>query len=318
MTDIKLTLGAFEFARFEVPETITFGGDQQLTIHQLVGGTRIIDAMGETPLPLKWSGHLVGASALDRALYLDRLRKAGNALALTWSELSFTVVIKTFECSFVRSYRLQYSITCEVVADRTSPITTITAPSFEQAVADDQATADALAARIGNNPLVNAVAAVRTALGTINNLVTAARSEINAVLQPIQDARGAVSALLTEAAGTLQSVSTVGGVFPNNPIAAQANNLSGQIAGFVDQANLVALDRTLGRMANNLSQVTAGTKSVTVAGGNLFAIAATEYGDPMGWTALAVANRMTDPQIAGLATLEVPPFTNDTGGILNA
>ena len=54
--DTVLTLGDFEFARYEIPEQITFGGDQRLVVHELVGGTRVIDAMGRADAPLEWSG----------------------------------------------------------------------------------------------------------------------------------------------------------------------------------------------------------------------------------------------------------------------
>jgi hypothetical protein len=51
-----LTLGDFTFARYEIPERIPFGGDQQLNVHKLVGGVRVIDALGADPMPIEWSG----------------------------------------------------------------------------------------------------------------------------------------------------------------------------------------------------------------------------------------------------------------------
>jgi nucleoid-associated protein YgaU len=48
------------------------------------------------------------------------------------------------------------------------------------------------------------------------------------------------------------------------------------------------------------------SKTVVQAGGNLFAMAAREYGDPLLWTRIAAANGLYDPEIQGLATLVVP------------
>ena len=57
---------------------------------------------------------------------------------------------------------------------------------------------------------------------------------------------------------------------------------------------------------------------ITVAGGNLFQIAAEHYGDAMGWVQIAQANGLTDPQIKGVTTLYIPDFNGDTSGVWNA
>jgi hypothetical protein len=317
MSDTVLKLGEFEFSRFEIPEVIAFGGDQQIVVHKMVGGTRIIDAMGEDPLALEWSGYLVGSTALDRALFLDGLRRAGNELALTWSRLSYTVVVKTLRCEFVRSYRIPYKITCEVVRDETAPIRALVDPSPEQVVSDDLDTANGLAGSIGDATLSGLMGGLDSAIAAVGNLATAAQSVLDTVLLPIEAVRSRVGVLLASTSATIENVSTLGGILPGNRLTTQVANLTGQIAAVSQQPILVSLDRTLGRMANNIAAINGGTKTITVGGGNLFALAATEYGDPMGWTALAVANRLDDPELAGIATLSVPPFTNDTGGVLN-
>ncbi|MES9433662.1 hypothetical protein ABEQ67_12180, partial [Cutibacterium acnes] len=78
------------------------------------------------------------------------------------------------------------------------------------------------------------------------------------------------------------------------------------------------MDVTLGRMGKNLGSINSGTKTVTQAGGNLYRVAANEYGDPMGWTALAAANGRTDPQLTGVNTIVVPPLNQTPNGVLNA
>jgi len=132
--DTTLTLGNFTFARYEIPEHIPFGGEQTLAVHKLVGGVRVIDAMGAAPAPIEWSGFFVGDAALERALYIDGLRKAGKPLPLLWSELSFNVLIQSFHCEFKRFYRIPYRIVCEVVEDLTAPVNVIAAPSADQLI----------------------------------------------------------------------------------------------------------------------------------------------------------------------------------------
>jgi hypothetical protein len=53
--------------------------------------------------------------------------------------------------------------------------------------------------------------------------------------------------------------------------------------------------------------VSRGTKEVTLAGGNLFRVAAEQYGDALAWTRIAAANGMTDPFFDDTRTLKVPP-----------
>jgi hypothetical protein len=47
---VTLTLGGVVFADFEIPDSISSGGEQMLTVHKLPGGNRIIDALGHALL----------------------------------------------------------------------------------------------------------------------------------------------------------------------------------------------------------------------------------------------------------------------------
>lgn len=59
-------------------------------------------------------------------------------------------------------------------------------------------------------------------------------------------------------------------------------------------------------------------KTITVAGGNLFAIAAQELGDATQWNRIARLNGMSDPMIIGIVDLVIPPIDANAGngGIL--
>ena len=57
---------------------------------------------------------------------------------------------------------------------------------------------------------------------------------------------------------------------------------------------------------------------VTVAGGNLFALAAQYLGDATQWNRIAILNGISDPFITGIVTLKLPSFNANAGngGIL--
>ena len=56
--------------------------------------------------------------------------------------------------------------------------------------------------------------------------------------------------------------------------------------------------------------------TLTVTGGNLFALAAQQYGDFTGWWLIAQANGLTDPQITGRVVVTIPPWNPAlTGGL---
>ena len=55
-------------------------------------------------------------------------------------------------------------------------------------------------------------------------------------------------------------------------------------------------------------------KKITVAGGNLFQIAAQYLGDATQWSRIAALNAISDPIITGLVTLTIPAVSPQAGG----
>jgi hypothetical protein len=57
---------------------------------------------------------------------------------------------------------------------------------------------------------------------------------------------------------------------------------------------------------------------ITVAGGNLFRIAAEQLGDATQWNRIASLNGLTDFMLTGVVTLKIPPAVPNSGngGIL--
>src|SRR5574340_667586 len=259
--DTTLVLGDFQFASVEIPERIVFGGDQKLVTHELVGGQRIIDAMGRSDMPLEWSGMLLGVNALERARYLDGLRVAGKELLLTWSEFSYFVVVQSFRCTFERSYKLPYSITCIVVEDATSPVKAIASPGIDEAIQDDMTAAATLGASIGDAELSGLLGTLDTAISAVSSFATAANSVIQSVLQPLAAVQTRVNILLGSVGNVVTNVGTLGGILPNNPISTQATKLLGQVTAMQQLPILLNLQAVTGRMIGNLGTVGSGVKT---------------------------------------------------------
>ena len=320
MADLILQLGDFVFEQQEIPESIPFGGVQRLVRHDLVGGTRIVDSMGDLNEPLSWSGWLLGQNALTRAYELDAMRASGAQLRLTWSELSFDVVIESFRANFQRWYQIPYTLTCEVVDDLSEPPSGQGIPGVGSLISGDLGIASGLMSTVSGLGLDTAFSAVQSAIQGVSSFANAAQSTLNGVLQPIEAFRTQAQTLIAQTNNTLMNVTTLGGVLPNNPISTQFSKITQQIVAAHNLPTLVQLDRVMGRIQGNIGSIYSSAKQQTVAGGNLMQMAAKEYGDAMAWTGLAKANPQLggDPQISGIQTVTIPPSKDDVGGVLNA
>lgn len=136
MSDFSLTLGPVAFAGFELPSSITIGGQQRLAIHRLPGGIRIIDALGPDPADIAFAGIFTGPDAADRARLLDTLRIAGSALPLAWDAFLYTVIVERFEADYRSPWWIPYRLSCTVVQDETAAIATATIAAVSTVGAD--------------------------------------------------------------------------------------------------------------------------------------------------------------------------------------
>jgi hypothetical protein len=316
MAATTVTLGDFEFADMEVPESIPFGGAQALTVHKLIGGARVVDSMGPDDAPLEWRGWFRGENALARALYLDTLRKLGKPLTLTWSELRYTVVIQSFLPDFRRPYEIPYRISCEVVEDLTSPVNVIAPSSIDDVMADDMGTANSLGGLIGDGTLSSLLGGLDAAIQGVSSFANASSSVINSVLAPIAAVQGRVSTLIASTGNSIQNVGTLGGVLPGTSAGISSSALATQVISFNTLPNLYSLQNVVGRMGANLGSVSGSSRPVTMSGGNLMDVASTAYGDASSWTGIAKANGLTDPVLVGTQTVAIPLRPDTAGGIL--
>ncbi len=114
MADTKLILGSITFREFEIPEKIRFGMRHRIEVHKLVGGNRVIDAMGPDPEPVRWHGRFRGADATSRARDVEALARSGRRVSLAWGGFSYSVVVDDFSADYERFYEIPYQISCTV------------------------------------------------------------------------------------------------------------------------------------------------------------------------------------------------------------
>jgi len=317
MPDFVLKLGSFQFKDLEVPESIPFGGTQKLAMHDLVGGTRVIDSMGAFCGPVEWSGWLLGKDALARARQLDDMRERGASLLLQWSEIYYAVVIRDFRADFQRAYKIPYKITCEVASDLSKFAGGDADQSIDGQIKSDAAAVTDMGSAIGDGTLSGLIDSANSAIDTVASFANAAQSTLSSVLQQVTAVRDRAQALIASANTTLKQVTTLGGILPNNPVSQQVEKLAGQVTSALNLPVLVQLDRVAGRMQKNIESVYKSAKHVVTVGGDLMKMAAKEYNDAMAWTSLAKANPdlMWDPLVQGVKNLIVPPNKDRAGGL---
>jgi hypothetical protein len=165
MPDVTVTLGNITFTDLEVPERIPWSTEQQIVTHKHVGGARTLDAMGQDYPPMEWSGWILGPNAVQRAQSLEAMAASGLPQTLTWSGLTYQVIVRGFHPVFERFYQIPYRIVCEVIANNTQPVVSSATPPIDQSIADDSAMADTMVVSVGDSTLSILMATVDALIG---------------------------------------------------------------------------------------------------------------------------------------------------------
>ncbi|GBQ94567.1 hypothetical protein ACFFGF_06965 [Asaia lannensis] len=95
-----VTLGDLVLSGPEVPDTLVMGGKQILVVHRLLGGGRVIDAVGNDPARLVLSGRFIGPLATRRARRVEAMRQAARVLSFSVADLAADVWIAEFSWAY--------------------------------------------------------------------------------------------------------------------------------------------------------------------------------------------------------------------------
>jgi hypothetical protein len=115
MSNTHLKLGPVAFQNFEIPSKINFGGQQRVIVHTLADGSRVTDVLGPSDSDLQFSGVMSGTDATERAILLDKLRVAGDALSLTWDVFFYSVILNRLTIEFQSEFWIPFSISCTII-----------------------------------------------------------------------------------------------------------------------------------------------------------------------------------------------------------
>ncbi|MDE1907013.1 MAG: hypothetical protein KGH75_11250, partial [Rhodospirillales bacterium] len=192
MSSVVLSLGDVAFRDMEVPEKISFGGKQRLAVQNIIGGGRIVEALGIDDGEISFSGIFSGSDAASRAQLLDTARVLGAQLPLVWQGFYYLVVIAGFSAEYHKPNLIPFTITCVVVTDPLSASANAVAP-VANLISGDLAAASALSGQAGVSAMGLAGASLAT-LGVVQG--------------EISGAMAASGSALTGAASTLNSAVT--------------------------------------------------------------------------------------------------------------
>lgn len=118
--DQSVVLGEVVFQDWEIPERVTWGGSHKLNVHKLVGGDRVIDAMGPDNAELTWSGIFLSQDAAQRADQLDQMRKDGQLRSFIFGGRFYYAYISSFQAEQRMLSWIPYTISLTVWRDQST------------------------------------------------------------------------------------------------------------------------------------------------------------------------------------------------------
>lgn len=305
----RLIVGDVEFTGLEVPESVSIGAKQQLVVHKLVGGKRVVDVLGLDYKNIRWSGWMTGATAGDRVTEIETLRDAGLPLNFNMDGYHFSVMIEDFEARFEHVYRRYYSIDLLIVSRLDAPITAnALAGTLDALINSDVGESLGLAGIINSDAVTSSINAVKDAVSQVQGFANATIDTVQTVIRPLVAAQAVVQSVISQVAGSINDITTLGGLIPGNPVSTAANNVLRQGAALTQLAPLYQMQSVLERLQKNVlaGPLANGTSSVTTSNSTLQKVAADSYGDQSRWTEIAAANSIVDPQLDGIQTIKIP------------
>jgi hypothetical protein len=255
---VVLTLGPLLFTDFEVPEKINFGGDQVLVEKRLVGGNRVVHAMGRDDDDIKWSGRFRGSAAEVRARLADFSRIQGQPLNLAWSSFSYLVAIKSFKADFEQQFEIPYSIVCTVIQDLTSPIIDA-ALSADSAISSDVNQVAQIGAQLNIPGINTAIAGVSSATGSVESFEGAGASAVTGAQSAISLAVGLVNGQSNTLNAVVAAPGSVAGVTAGGNPATLASGLTTQSNAFSQLGQLSQMGALLQRASTNIANAAVGS-----------------------------------------------------------
>ena len=224
----SLIIGPLTLSEFEIPNNIRIGGRQRLVVHQLLGGSRVVDTLGPDEGDISWSGAFSGPDAAIRYRELEMLRRSGIAVPLIWNGFAFSVVISKLDGEYSGPHWILYKLVCSVIADAAAVLAGVVVSAASQVVADITS-----AGGLGVD-----TSALTTTLGPGGAVSTANASTVNADL--------------------ISSITQANTDMANATVGLQSNDFTTALAATQQTANLSFAMGYLSRAAAGVAQIRNG------------------------------------------------------------
>lgn len=273
-------LGGITLTGVEVPSALRVGGEHNLVVHKLVGGARVIQAMGNDPARQTLAGLFTGPNAQARALSIEQMRAAGSEIAFSAAGLSQRVRIASFwytyqEKGAVIPYELALEIqpapavsataSLSALSDLVGPDITSGIQSISSTVATVSAYAETAIGQVQTvigqvAPVANLVGAGSLLAGVSDNLTAASGiatagtnfaaipAAASSMISGLQSAGTSLMSTISQAGGNLtgiQAAAPVGSLFSD------AGSLQAQIASAGALSGAVQAGAYVNRAATN-------------------------------------------------------------------
>jgi hypothetical protein len=239
-----VSLGNLFFDSFDVPSQITYGGKQSLKIHKMIGGARQIDAMGDDPNAVSWTGLFLSSDATARAQTLEQMRVSGDVQALLWGAFNINVVIDEATFVYKNASEIEYTVSCEIL-DVATAITP--KPTLLQSVSVDAISA----ATVVLPPALASTQSALAQLGLIlRQLSSMAGPQGQVVLNRLISAQSQLEFATTQGNDALSSLGDIGAPGQTTTqLLATLNNANDQLGNLTQIGPAAAL---VGRAINNI------------------------------------------------------------------
>jgi hypothetical protein len=141
-----LVLGSIVFDEWSTPSRMPFGGSQAMAVHQLPGGSRVVDTLGPIEADIQFTGVMYDNNAIGVAETLDALRLNGTQVPLMFAGRFYLVLVSHVRMDIRRFPQLvEYHVTCLVVNNNMAGNLSSTVSTATSLVSADLATALSIA-----------------------------------------------------------------------------------------------------------------------------------------------------------------------------
>lgn len=290
LQDSAFSIGTVDFSLEEAPDELSIPISQNLAVKDLIGGKRIIQALGTVWKPLKWEGYFFGANAQYRARVLSRMMAEASVQRLTYLSYALDVVIEDFVAVYQHQNQCKYEITVQVLADASGVVS--------------QASTTSVDAQIQS--------AVVNASTQINNMDSDSATAVTPSFQSMNSALNLAGPAMQVTGSTLIATNTA----IQFAIAAAQNLLTKPTSTSTKKSLL-----TVTQYLNNLQVIHKNFDAnqdhnvISLNGGSLFDVASQYYGDPSLALAIQTQNGLFSPDLpsGSLSTIVLPPLTSSNG-----